>query len=334
MQRWFRQSFQSGTRPLGGWLKPLGGSLLGLSLLAYFGICLYLHLHQRQLLYEPRREILRLPSDPELRLPYQELLIPVRPWAHLHSWWIAAGPVPANPAARPLPEEAARLRSTVVLYLPGRSGNKSSMGYLRRVQALRQLGCSVLMIDYRGFGPSTPGWPNDWPSEVTLYEDAEAAWRYLVDDRKVQPQRIVIYGESMGGAVATYLASRHPEVGGLIVQSSFTTMADAIRQSPKSPWMAGLPVDWILQEEFRSIDRIKAVRSPLLLIHGTADPVVPHTMSEALYAAAQSPKQLHLVPGANHSTLYQAGPKSYVAAIDRFLSSLPQSEGAVPPPIP
>lgn len=311
------------------WVGRSALGLLGLGLLAYVGFCAYLYVNQRHLLYEPRREILRLPSDPELRLPYQELLIPVRAWAHLHGWWIPAGPVLANPAARVLPHEPARLRSTVVLYLNGRAGNKSSMGYLRRVQALRQLGCSVLMIDYRGFGPSTPGWPDDWPSEVTLYEDAEAAWQYLVTDRKVNPKNIVIYGESMGGAVAIDLASRHPEAGGLIAQSTFTTMAEAVSQSAKASWISQwvnwVPVDGILNQEFRSIHKIKSIQLPLLLIHGTADPVVPHTMSEALFAAAPEPKQLQLVPGGSHSIIYRPGPDSYVAAIDRFLTSLPPS---------
>ncbi len=309
------------------WMVRSATGLLGLGLLGYVGFCAYLYVNQRHLLYEPRREILRLPS--ELRLPYQELLIPVRPWAHLHGWWIPVGPVVVDPVARTLPQEPARLRSTVILYLNGRAGNKSSMGYLRRVQALRQLGCSVLMVDYRGFGPSTPGWPDDWPSEVTLYEDAEAAWRYLVSDRNIPPANIVIYGESMGGAVAIDLASRHPEAGGLIAQSTFTTMAEAVSQSSKGTWTAQLvnwvPVDGILSQEFRSIDKIRSIQLPLLLIHGTADPVVPHTMSEALFAAAPEPKMLQLVPGGSHSTIYRPGPNSYVAAIDRFLTSLPPS---------
>jgi uncharacterized protein len=330
LNAWMPKGLTPPTRSqLRRWSGRSAIGLLGLGLLGYVGFCAYLYVNQRHLLYEPRREILRLPSDPELRLPYQELLIPVRPWAHLHGWWIPAGPVPANPAARVLPLEPARSRSTIVLYLNGRSGNKSSMGYLRRVQALRQLGCSVLMIDYRGFGPSTPGWPDDWPSEVTLYEDAEAAWRYLVQVRKIQPANIVIYGESMGGAVAIDLASRHPEAGGLIAQSTFTTMAEAVGQSAKGTWTAQLvnwvPVDGILNQEFRSIDKIKSLQLPLLLIHGTADPVVPHTMSEALFAAAPEPKLLQLVPGGTHSTIYRSGSNSYVAAIDRFLTSLPPS---------
>lgn len=99
--------------------------------------------------------------------------------------------------------------------------------YLARVSAFRQLGFSVLVFDYRGYGRSS----GNFPDESQVYQDGQAAWNYLRNERNISPRQILIYGESLGGAIALDLAVKHPEAGGLIMQSSFTSMAQTVNWS-------------------------------------------------------------------------------------------------------
>lgn len=285
-------------------------ALAGLGAIAYTGTCLYLYSTQRDYLYSPNRELWRRPSSPEFQLRYDEFRIPVDPRASLHAWWI---PAPSAPLVDPLPNEPERvIQGKTLLYFYGRGGNKSASG-LARAQALHQLGFSVLLIDYRGFGASD----GDQPSEALMYEDSEVAWDYLVRDRQISPDDIVIYGESMGGAVAINLAINHPEAHALIAQSTFTAMTHAVQLNPL---LRLLPLDWILTDKFDSLAKLPHLQVPVLFIHGAEDLVVPSWMSEQLYAAAPVPKALHLIPGAGHFRLYRPGADSYLKAIAQFLA--------------
>jgi len=295
--------------------NPLGKAvtaLAGLGAIAYTGTCLYLHLNQRQFLYSPRRELRQLPNDANFGLPFEALSIPVAKGANLHGWWIPA-PTIAEPY-QILEGEPVNIlqRPKTLLYFYGRSGNKSSGTPLHRATAMRQLGFSVLMTDYRGFGASD----GDAPSEAQMYEDSEIAWRYLTQQRGIDPSDIVIYGESMGGAVAIDLASRHPEAQALIAQSTFTSMTAAVRQNPL---LNLLPLELILTDKFDSLSKVAQLQIPTLFIHGQDDVIVSSLMSEQLYAATPGPKQLHLVAGAGHFGLYKPGKESYLKAIAQFL---------------
>ena len=173
----------------------------------------------------------------------------------------------------------------------------------------------MLAIDYRGFGKSK----GDLPSEESVYEDAQAAWQRLAD---LQPNagRRYIYGHSLGGAVAVDLAHRvandtaHalPQAAGLIVESSFTTLGDVAEAVVNTRW----PIRWLLSQKFDSVDKIGGVRLPVLFVHGTDDRYVPARFSEALYAAALSPKKLLLVDGATHNNSMRRGADEYRAALD------------------
>ena len=283
-----------------------------LGAIAYTSACLYLHFNQREYLYNPRRELRQLPDSEDFGLPFEALSIPIAPGFNLHGWWIPA-PSDAEPYEI-LEGEPVNVvdGSKTLLYFYGRSGNKSSGTPLHRATAMRQLGFSVLMIDYRGFGASD----GEAPNEAQMYEDSEIAWRYLTETRGIAPQDIVIYGESMGGAVAINLASQHPEAQALIAQSTFTSMTAAVRQNPLFKL---LPLEWILTDKFDSISKVHRLQMPSLFIHGTNDVVVAALMAEQLYAAAPEPKQLHLVPGAGHFGLYKPGKDSYLRAIAQFL---------------
>jgi fermentation-respiration switch protein FrsA (DUF1100 family) len=217
---------------------------------------------------------------------------------NMHAWWWPA-------AGRNAP---------AILYLHGSRWNLT--GQLSRISQLREFGFSVLAIDYRGFGKSE----GDLPSERTVYEDAHVAWERL---RELQPDpaRRFIYGHSLGGAVAVELArtlSRETRAGesgtpaaGLIVESSFTTLADVAAAVANT----SLPIRWLLSQKFDSIDKIGDVRMPVLLVHGTNDRYVPVRFTEALYAAAPEPKKLLLVEGGTHNNSMRAGSAAYRKAL-------------------
>ena len=130
----------------------------------------------------------------------------------------------------------------------------------------------------------------------------------------------MLYGESLGGAISLDLAIQQPDAAGLIMQSSFTSMADAVRHKA---FTRLLPIDPILTERFESLEKISRLNMPVLFLHGEADSIVPYTMSRRLYEAAPSPKRLFLIPEADHVSIYQPGDASYLRAIATFVETLP-----------
>jgi len=188
----------------------------------------------------------------------------------------------------------ASAEAPTVLFLHGARRNLYESQY--RIDRLAGLGLNVLAIDYRGFGHSTPM----LPSEQSALQDAHAAFDELLR-RQPDPRRRFIYGYSLGGAVAIALAAERDGVAGVVVESSFTSITDLVRAS-RWGWLPFLGA--VVTQEFDSRTRIGRVNEPLLLVHGTADGVIPHTMSDELMAAAtgvQSDlKRLVKIDGANH----------------------------------
>ena len=184
-----------------------------------------------------------------------------------------------------------------VLYLHGARWNLH--GSVFRMEAWIEMGFSVLAIDYRGFGDST----SVLPSEDSAYQDSLAALHELAR-RQPDPARRFVYGHSLGGAIAIDLAARAEDVSvaGIVVESSFTSIRDMLTTTR---W-GGLPgAGLLVTQRFASNSKLAAITQPLLIIHGTADRVVPHTMSDELYRAATSVpkglKRLVKIEGASHS---------------------------------
>jgi alpha-beta hydrolase superfamily lysophospholipase len=227
---------------------------------------------------------------------------------HIHAWWWPA-------AAHNAP---------AVLYLHGSRWNLTGQAF--RIQELHDFGFSVLAIDYRGFGKSD----GKLPSEKTVYEDARVAWQRLTE-LQPDPSRRLIYGHSLGGAVAIDLAAWLSEKArshesavpahGLIVESSFTTLAD-IAQALTSPW---LPVRLLLSQKFDSLTKIREVSLPVLIVHGGDDRYVPSRFSQELYAAAPGPKQLLVVDGATHNNCMRVGSAQYRAALQQLFGFTSQA---------
>jgi uncharacterized protein len=173
-----------------------------------------------------------------------------------------------------------------VLVLPGNAGNRAVRAPLAR--AIAATGSAVLLLDYRGYG-GNPG----SPTEDGLAADARAAHRYLVDERGVDPRRLVLFGESLGGAVATRLALERP-VGGLVLRSPFTSLADmAAVHYPV------LPARLLLRDRFPVRDAVGAVDVPVVVVAGPDDGIVPFAQSAAVAAAAGAERVD--VPGAGHN---------------------------------
>jgi uncharacterized protein len=267
--------------------------------IAYVFTCLCLWIGQRHLMFRPYREMVGVPSSSPWNMPYREIVIPTGS-GQLKGWWIPADPHRVKDSTPP----------KVLLFLGGAAGNKSH--YLDRVEGLRQLGFSLLLFDYRGYGESL----GNFPSETQLYEDSQAAWDYLIQQQQVPPQQIFLYGESLGGAIALDLAVKHPQAAGLIVQSSFTSMSDIARWRGFS-WL--LPIDLLLTQKFDSIAKVRSLQIPVLFVHGTEDEVVPFEMGQRLFATAPAPKYLHVIPDAGHTRLLKPGDRSYLKAIGRFI---------------
>lgn len=208
-----------------------------------------------------------------------------------------------------------------VLFLHG--ARRNLYGSRHRFDRLADLGLNVLAIDYRGFGRSTPL----LPSEDTALQDARAAFEEL-KRRQPDPRRRFLYGYSLGGAVAIALAAEHDDMAGVIVESSFTSIVDLVRTS-RWGWVPFLGA--AVTQEFDSRSRIARVNEPLLLLHGTADGVIPHTMADELLAAATRVhaglKRLVKIDGANH----RGAPFVDRAVFDRALAEFfVQAQRAAP----
>jgi hypothetical protein len=254
------------------------------------GGCAYLDVKQREWIFRPQRDVHATPADAGLR--YDELWLTVQgatpEGERVHGWWI-----PAAGADAP-----------AILYLHGARWSLSNN--LHRIGRLHRMGFAVLAIDYRGFGRSD----GDLPSEAQAYADAQAAWEHL---RRVEPDpaRRFLYGHSLGGAVAIELAARNDDVGGVIVESSFTSIRDMV----DALGYTSLSFDGLLTQRFDSLAKVPSVTAPILFVHGTSDRFVPPAMTEKLYAAARAPKRLLLVENGNHSNTLGIGYEHYLSAV-------------------
>ncbi len=292
----------------------LKSSLIILAI-AYSLSSIWLYLHQERLLYRPNQSL--TPFAPQdFQLDHQNVWITIPDaGAKIHGWWFDA-PATNRPvvAIANEPRNILTIPKTM-LYFCGRGGSKTHYNNLARIQAFQQLGFSVLAIDYRGYGLSEGNLPN----EARLYADSQAAWAYLVGEKRLKPQDIVIYGESLGGAVAIDLALKQPQAAGLIVQSSFTDLSTQVKDF--YPFLSIFPLNLILHQRFDSIAKVRQLAVPVLFLHGTADTIVNSAMSGELYDAASEPKTLFYIPGAEHLRLYQPE-HSYLSVIKDFVLGL------------
>jgi len=254
-------------------------------------LLLLIFLFQARLIYFPNvgRELAATPRD--AGLDYEDVQLRSADNVVLNGWWV--------------PTRDAR---GAVLILHGNAGNISHrIGYLTLFNRLHY---ATLLIDYRGYGKSGGS-----PSEEGTYRDAEAAWLHLVETRKVNARDIVIVGESLGGAVATWLAAKYAPRA-LIIASAFTSVPDLGAQI--YPW---LPVRLLARIRYDNLDRIAKIAAPVLIAHSRDDEIVPFAHGEALFAAAREPKQFLAMRGGHNDALVFARDE-WAAAVAAFLAQV------------
>ena len=217
----------------------------------------------------------------------------------IHAWW-APQPDPNAP---------------VVLYLHGSRWNLTGSSF--RIERWRAMGFSVFAIDYRGFGQSS----GEIPTESNAYEDAAIAWDWL-KAKVPDASKRYLYGHSLGGAVAIDLATKlkADEAAGLIMEATFTSVPDVVSAS-KFGW---IPMGFLITQRFASFEKIGKVTLPKLFLHGTADTIVPHEMSDELFRLASEPKRLVKFEGASHSGSSWAAPREYAEQVLSFVAAAKQ----------
>ena len=202
--------------------------------------------------------------------------------------------------------------SAVVLWCHGNAGN--IINRLENLKLLYRLGLSVFLFDYRGYGRS-----QGRPSEEGLYQDAFGAHDYLTRTRMIRPERIIIFGRSLGAAVAGELAAQKPAAG-LILESAFPSIGAVAKFH-----YGGLPVHWLLGADFTLIDRLPDLSLPKLIIHGDKDDIIPLELGRQVFEAARPPKFFYIIPGADHNNTYQVGGAAYFRRWTEFIQAALQS---------
>ncbi len=240
----------------------------------------------------PGRTLSMTPTD--VGMDFQDVSISTTDGVMLHGWFIAGR------------------SSRVLLFFHGNAGNISHR--LDSIAQFQELGLSVLIIDYRGYGQSTGR-----TTERGIYRDADAAWHYLIDDRGIVANDIVIFGRSLGASVASHLASEYQPLA-LIVESSFTSIPDIAQDI--YPW---LPVRWLSRLSHATRDYVRDVRCPILIIHSRDDEIIPFHHGEAIFASANEPRTLLTIRG-THNDAFLLDERAYVAGLRTFLAGLSAPE--------
>jgi abhydrolase domain-containing protein 17 len=182
-------------------------------------------------------------------------------------------------------------------------GNAEDLGDIKLyLQKLSDFGFNVLAYDYRGYGTSA-----GIPTERTAYKDIDAAYNYLINDLNIPPERIIVFGRSVGGGSAVDLAARKP-VGGLILESTFTSAFQVV-----------IPVRILPFDKFNNLAKIRNVNAPVLIMHGKADEIIPFSHAQRLYAAAPYPKLYLWVEDANHNDFFWVAGESYEQILQEFI---------------
>lgn len=269
------------------WLKFLAYLLT----LASLGGCSSLNLIsslEKKALYYPTPQMQATPQ--RIGLSYEDAYITTQDRVRLNGWFIK------NLNAK-----------YTLIFFHGNAGNISHR--LDKIETFYKVGLNIFIIDYRGYGKSEGN-----PSEQGLYLDALAAYDYLNRRTDIDSNKLIAYGESLGGAVAVDLATKR-KMAGLIVDSSFTSVPEMAQA--KSVWVPG----FLISTKMDSFSKIKMVNVPKLFIHSPNDEIIPYYMGEKLYNAAPAPKGFLKIKG-SHNEGFFISKHLYAEGIARFLQEL------------
>ena len=255
--------------------------------LFFISSCLALYLLQDKLVYHPLQPINTTPAD--LNMHYEDVYITSTDNHRIHGWY--------------LPQADARAS---VLFFHGNAGNISHR--LSTLEFLASLKLNVLIIDYQAYGQS-----EGKISEQATYDDAMAAWQFLINEKQQKPDNIILFGRSLGGAVAIWLASQ-TEAAALIVESSFTSLDDMGKD-----FYPLLPIKWLTRIHYPSHERLQEINLPILIAHSPNDEIVAFKHGENLFEKAQEPKYFFTMQG-SHNDSFQQSREAYRNFLLDFLN--------------
>ena len=270
-----------------GRLRRTAISVLRIVVVAYVGLALLLFLFQSHFIYRPSDEMEGTPKS--FGMEYEEVSLKTEDGLKLNAWY-----VPAEGATHTL------------LFFHGNAGNIS--GRLASIDIFHRLGLSVLIVDYRGYGRSEGD-----PSEEGTRLDALAAWDHLVTERKFAPDRIVIFGRSLGGGVAAQLA-RENRPAALILESTFTSVPDMAADK-----YFFLPLRWLCRFSYDTQASLADTKCPVLVVHSADDDMIPFSHGKALFEAASEPKEMLTISGPHNGGMFESI-DIYVPGLTDFLA--------------
>ncbi len=281
-------------------MRSLGQSMIKLKGLLMLGIWIviiiagayivfvgFLFIFQSHYIYYPERVLSADPGD--IGLNFESVSFETMDGVKLSGWFV--------------PSESAR---GVILFCHGNAGNISHR--LESIQIFHQLGLDVFIFDYRGYGQS-----EGKPTEQGTYKDAEAAWQYLIKERQVNPNEVIVFGRSLGGAVAAWLAQSHIP-GALILESTFTSLPDIA--GTLYPY---IPVRLLLRFHYNTAEYLDRVNCPVLIVHSCDDEIMPFNHGRRLFEMAKKPKKFLEIAGTHNEGFITSG-KRYEEGLNAFIS--------------
>jgi len=267
-------------------LLMLGIWIVLIIIIAYIIFVGFLFIFQSRHIYYPEPV---LSADPgSIGLDFEGVSFETMDGVKLSGWFV--------------PSESAR---GVILFCHGNAGNISHR--LESIQIFHRLGLDVFIFDYRGYGKS-----EGKPTEHGTYKDAEAAWWYLVEERQIHPKEIIIFGRSLGGAVASWLAQNYTP-GALILESTFTSLPDVA--TAVYPY---LPVRLLLRFDYNTAGYLGGVNCPVLIVHSRDDEIMRFSHGRRLFETAREPKKFLEITGTHNAGFITSG-KLYEEGLDTFI---------------
>lgn len=259
--------------------RTMLSSLFLLIVLGYLTLCALLYVMQDSLIFHPSNQLSGISGTPQtLGMNYEDVYLNSGDGGKIHGWYI--------------PHAEAK---GTLLFLHGNAGNISHR--LQTLEIFHQLHLNVFIIDYQGYGLS-----KGTPSEQACYKDALAAWHYLVSERQVNKDKIILFGRSMGGGVASWLADKH-DAALLVLESTFLSIPDmAKRLYPV------FPVSILSRTHFDTASRLQTISIPVIVIHSEEDEIVPFFHGKQLYESANEPKLLFKLTGDHNTGFLQNKP--------------------------
>ncbi len=254
----------------------------------YVVLAVWMYFTQSKMVFQPTRDLSSKPD--QMGLDYEPVSLKTADGVKLSAWFVPA-----------------KDQKGVLLFCHGNGGNMSDR--LLSIKLFHDLRLSVLIFDYRGYGESEGS-----PSEAGTYRDAQAAWDYLVETRKVSPGKIIVFGRSLGGAVAAHLAKDN-KPRALILESTFTSVGDI--GAHHFPY---LPIRLLSRFDYSAVEYVVEVRCPILVIHSRGDEIVPFKLGQRVYEAAGKPKTFLEIQG-DHNMGFMTSGNLYIDKVAEFITS-------------